>query len=177
MPPCVRPRRGLAVGSCRLSDGHGYLSRQYGLAVDSLIEADVVLADRSFVTAYEAESTELFWAVRAEAETSAWSPASCSGPTPPARSMTDRSSLILRLLGNSARGMNSADGQRRRNWKSLRSSLATPFREAMERVAQFRRRRHAISRSLSETYDPPKPAHGPARPGLTLPSRQAFPRP
>jgi hypothetical protein len=57
----------------------------------------------------------------------------------------------------------SADGQRRRNWKSCGHRAPPPFQEAMERVAQFRRQRQAISRSLSETDDPPKPTRGPPR--------------
>src|ERR1700722_17159191 len=43
------------VAGLTLSGGHGYLSRQYGLAVESLLEADVVLAASSFVTASETE--------------------------------------------------------------------------------------------------------------------------
>jgi FAD/FMN-containing dehydrogenase len=47
-----------------LGGGIGYLSRQYGLAVDNLASADVVLADGSFVTANETENSDLFWAIR-----------------------------------------------------------------------------------------------------------------
>src|SRR5690242_21208295 len=47
-----------------LGGGIGYLTRQYGLSVDNILSADVVLADGSFVTANESENSDLFWAIR-----------------------------------------------------------------------------------------------------------------
>jgi FAD/FMN-containing dehydrogenase len=52
------------VGGLTLGGGLGHLSRKYGLSIDNLLEADLVLADGSFVTASPRAHEDLFWAIR-----------------------------------------------------------------------------------------------------------------
>ena len=52
------------IGGLTLGGGSGYLTRKFGLTIDSLLSADIVLANGSYVTASADENPDLFWAIR-----------------------------------------------------------------------------------------------------------------
>jgi len=52
------------VAGLTLGGGHGYLTRKFGLTIDNLLEADMVLANGSLVTVSQSENDDLYWAIR-----------------------------------------------------------------------------------------------------------------
>jgi len=56
--------RSVGVGGLTLTGGIGWKVRKYGLALDSLVGAELVTADGEVVRAGAAENPELFWALR-----------------------------------------------------------------------------------------------------------------
>ena len=56
--------RSVGVGGLTLSGGLGWKVRKYGLALDSVVAAEVVTADGDVVRTDAEENPELFWAIR-----------------------------------------------------------------------------------------------------------------
>ncbi len=62
MPVGINSTTGIA--GLTLGGGFGWLSRKYGMTIDSLVSANVVTADGRQVLASETENEDLFWALR-----------------------------------------------------------------------------------------------------------------
>lgn len=54
----------VGVGGLTLGGGMGWMVRKYGLAIDSLVAAQVVTADGRIIEASEDSHADLFWAIR-----------------------------------------------------------------------------------------------------------------
>jgi FAD/FMN-containing dehydrogenase len=52
------------ISGLTLGGGFGWLTRKYGLTIDSLVSADVVTADGQLLRASTEENPDLFWAIR-----------------------------------------------------------------------------------------------------------------
>ncbi len=54
----------VGMGGLTTGGGIGFMARKFGLAIDNLLEAEVVTADGEIVRASETEHPDLFWAIR-----------------------------------------------------------------------------------------------------------------
>jgi FAD/FMN-containing dehydrogenase len=54
----------VGIGGLTTGGGIGFMVRKYGLAIDNLLSATVVMADGRIVTASADENPDLFWAIR-----------------------------------------------------------------------------------------------------------------
>jgi hypothetical protein len=54
----------IGAAGATLGGGYGWLTGQYGLAIDNLLWARMILADGSVITASEEQHPDLFWAIR-----------------------------------------------------------------------------------------------------------------
>lgn len=69
-------KRGLSHGTCPgvgigghfTHGGYGHTSRHWGLALDHIVAADVVLANGTLVHATQSENSQVFWAIRGAAD-------------------------------------------------------------------------------------------------------------
>jgi FAD/FMN-containing dehydrogenase len=52
------------VGGLTVGGGYGWLSAKYGLVIDVLVEAEVVLANGEILVCNESQNSDLFWAIR-----------------------------------------------------------------------------------------------------------------
>lgn len=62
LPTGINSTTGIA--GLTLGGGFGWITRKFGLTIDSFISADVVTADGEMVRASETENPDLFWALR-----------------------------------------------------------------------------------------------------------------
>ena len=59
---------GVGIGGHFTHGGYGYSSRAWGLAMDTIVGLDVVLANGTFIKATSAQYPDIFWALRGAAD-------------------------------------------------------------------------------------------------------------
>ena len=71
----------VGIGGITLAGGIGYLTRKFGMTIDSVIGAEVVTAAGDHLRVDASSHSDLFWAIRGGGGTSAWSRVSVTGCT------------------------------------------------------------------------------------------------
>ena len=59
---------GVGIGGHFTHGGYGHTSRHWGLAMDQIVAADVVLADGSLIKASSTENSDVYWGIRGAAD-------------------------------------------------------------------------------------------------------------
>jgi hypothetical protein len=59
---------GVGIGGHVTHGGYGHTSRTWGLAMDAIVKADVVLANGTLVTASATQNKDIFWGIRGAAD-------------------------------------------------------------------------------------------------------------
>ena len=62
--PVAGADKNVGIGGWMSGGGHSFISADFGLGVDSVIEMKVVIPSGDYVTANECENPDLFWALR-----------------------------------------------------------------------------------------------------------------
>lgn len=52
------------IGGLTVGGGYGWLTPKYGLTIDNVLEAEVVVANGDILTCSETQNSDLFWAIR-----------------------------------------------------------------------------------------------------------------
>jgi hypothetical protein len=59
---------GVGIGGHSTHGGYGYAGRQWGLALDTIVALDIVLANGSFIHATSSQYPDIYWAMRGAAD-------------------------------------------------------------------------------------------------------------